>query len=48
MLKSYPCNGLRRPIGLWDVKDPTLSRQSAHRRSAMLYQPRKIPGNYVF
>jgi hypothetical protein len=20
-----------RPIGLWDVKDPTLSRQSAHR-----------------
>jgi hypothetical protein len=20
----------QRPIGLWDVKDPTLSRQSAH------------------
>jgi hypothetical protein len=28
---SYPCNRLRRPIGLWDVEDPTLSRQSAHR-----------------
>jgi hypothetical protein len=27
---SYPRNRLRRPIGLWDVKDPTLSRQSAH------------------
>jgi hypothetical protein len=23
--------GKWRPIGLWDVKDPTLSRQSAHR-----------------
>jgi hypothetical protein len=28
--KSYPCNRPWRPIGLWDVKDPTLSRQSAH------------------
>jgi hypothetical protein len=28
---SYPCNRPWRPIGLWDVKDPTLSRQSAHR-----------------
>jgi hypothetical protein len=27
----YPCNRLRRPIGLRDVKDPTMSRQSAHR-----------------
>jgi hypothetical protein len=25
--RNRPC----RPIGLWDVKDPTLSRQSAHR-----------------
>jgi hypothetical protein len=25
------CNRPWRPIGLWDVKDPTLSRQSAHR-----------------
>jgi hypothetical protein len=29
--KSYPRNWPWRPIGLWDVKDPTLSRQSAHR-----------------
>jgi hypothetical protein len=28
---SYPRNGPRRPIGLWDVEDPTLSRQSIHR-----------------
>jgi hypothetical protein len=28
--KSYPCNRPWRPIGLWDVKNPTLSRQSAH------------------
>jgi hypothetical protein len=26
----YPCNRQWRPIGLWDVEDPTLSRQSAH------------------
>jgi hypothetical protein len=29
--KSYPRNRPWRPIGLGDVKDPTLSRQSAHR-----------------
>jgi hypothetical protein len=28
--KSYPCNRPWRPVGLWDVKNPTLSRQSAH------------------
>jgi hypothetical protein len=28
---SYPFNVPWRPIGLWDVKDPTFSRQSAHR-----------------
>jgi hypothetical protein len=28
--ESYPRNRPWRPIGLWDVKDPTLSRQSAH------------------
>jgi hypothetical protein len=27
---SYPLNRQWRPIGLSDVKDPTLSRQSAH------------------
>jgi hypothetical protein len=30
-IKSYPRNRPWRPVGLWDVKDPTLSRQSAHR-----------------
>jgi hypothetical protein len=29
--QSYPRNRLSKPIGLWDVKDPTLSRKSAHR-----------------
>jgi hypothetical protein len=29
--KNYPRNRPWRPIGLWDVKGPTLSRQSAHR-----------------
>jgi hypothetical protein len=29
--KSYPCNRPWRPIGLWDIEDPTFSRQSAHR-----------------
>jgi hypothetical protein len=28
--ESYPRNRQWRPIGLWDVKDPTLSRQSSH------------------
>jgi hypothetical protein len=28
--QSCPFNRPWRPIGLWDVKDPTLSRQSAH------------------
>jgi hypothetical protein len=27
----YPCNRQWRPIQLWDVEDPTFSRQSAHR-----------------
>jgi hypothetical protein len=26
-----PVNKPWRPVGVWDVKDPTLSRQSAHR-----------------
>jgi hypothetical protein len=29
--QSYLCNRLWRPIGLWDVKAPTISRQSADR-----------------
>jgi hypothetical protein len=29
--KAYPCNMPRRPIGLWDFKAPTFSKQSAHR-----------------
>jgi hypothetical protein len=47
-LKSYPHNRLRRPIGVWDVEDPTLSRQLAHRwwrgcqshAQASFYSPR--------
>jgi hypothetical protein len=30
-IKSYPCNRPWRPTRQWDVKDPTLSRQSAQR-----------------
>jgi hypothetical protein len=30
-IRSYPRNRPWRPIGLWDVEDPTLCRQSAHR-----------------
>jgi hypothetical protein len=30
-LRSYPCNRLWRPIGLWHVEAPIFSRQSAHR-----------------
>jgi hypothetical protein len=29
--QNYPCNRQWRPIGLWDVKAPTFSRQSANR-----------------
>jgi hypothetical protein len=29
-IKSYPLNRRWRPVGLWDVKDPTLPRKSAH------------------
>jgi hypothetical protein len=29
--QSYPCNRPWRPIGLWDGKVPTFSRQSVHR-----------------
>jgi hypothetical protein len=47
---SYPCSRPCKPIGLWDVEDPTLSRHSAHRwqwccqlyAPTMLYSPRNI------
>jgi hypothetical protein len=32
---SYPCNRPWRSVGLWDVEDPTLSRHSAVRLSAL-------------
>jgi hypothetical protein len=38
---SYPRHRRWRPIGLWDVEDPTLSRQSALRASNALL-PRNI------
>jgi hypothetical protein len=28
--KSYPCNRPWRPIGLWDVEDPTFSLDNRH------------------
>jgi hypothetical protein len=47
---SYPCNRPWRPWGLWDVEDPTLTRQSAHRwwygcepyARAVLYSPETL------
>jgi hypothetical protein len=42
--KSYLCNRPWRPIGLWDVEDPTLSRQSAHRWGGFQpYTPTRTP-----
>jgi hypothetical protein len=29
--RSYPCDRPWRPIGVWDLRVPTFSRQSAHR-----------------
>jgi hypothetical protein len=48
--KKYSRNRPWRPIGLWDVKDPTLFRQSAHRwrqgcqpyAPAVLYSPETL------
>jgi hypothetical protein len=48
--KTTPCSKPCRPIGLWDAKDPTLSRQSAHRwrwgcqpyAPAALYSPETL------
>jgi hypothetical protein len=45
--RSYPRNRPWRPIGLWDVKDPTLSRQSAalsvsESESELLYNWRSV------
>jgi hypothetical protein len=50
---KYPCNGPWRPIGLWDIEAPTVSRKSAHScwwgcqpyAQAALY-PRMIPGTH--
>jgi hypothetical protein len=49
--KSYPCNRPWRPIGLWEVKAPTFSRQSAAvtlsaLRASRPLPPRKIPGTH--
>ena len=29
--KSYPITGLNRPLGLQEIQDPRISRQSAHK-----------------
>jgi hypothetical protein len=48
---KYPCNRPWRPIGLWDVEDPTFSRQSVHswRCSCQPYTPAALytPGIFV-
>jgi hypothetical protein len=48
LVYSYPRNRPWRPIGLWDVKDPTLSRQSAQmavRLSALRASRDLLPRN---
>jgi hypothetical protein len=40
--KAVPVMGRARPIGLWDVEDPTLSRQSAHRWQLSPWDPSKL------
>jgi hypothetical protein len=48
MIKSYPRNKQWRPIGLWDVKDPTLSTQPAVRLSASRTSRTLLPRNIYF
>jgi hypothetical protein len=49
---SYPCNRPWRPIGLWDVDAPTISRQLTHAGEAVSlkrrppFTPRKIHGTH--
>jgi hypothetical protein len=40
-IKTNRCNRPWRPVGLWDVEDPTMSTQSAHRgrRGCQPYAP---------
>jgi hypothetical protein len=49
--QSYPCNRPWRPTWLWDVEDPTFSRQSAHiwRWRCQPYAPAALylPGRFL-
>jgi hypothetical protein len=50
LIKRYPRNRPWRPIGFWDVKDPTLSRQSAQivvRLSALCTRGTLLPRNII-
>jgi hypothetical protein len=40
---KYPCNRPWRPIGLWEVEDPTFSRQSTHRWGDVVILTRRSP-----
>jgi hypothetical protein len=46
--QSYPHNRLWRPIGLFDVKDPPLSRKSAHRCVSPRHQLHFTPKKHYF
>jgi hypothetical protein len=48
IIKNYPQNRPRSSIGLWDIKDPTLSKQLAHRwrRGCQPYAP--APQKFYF
>jgi hypothetical protein len=50
-LYSYPCNRPRTPIGLWDIKNSTFSRQSAQmavKLSALQTSRDLLPRNINF
>jgi hypothetical protein len=48
IIKSYPRNRPWRPIGLRDVKDPTLSSQSAHKVVSPTHRPHFTPQKHYF
>jgi hypothetical protein len=44
---SYPCNRQRRSIGLWDVEDPTFSRNSSDRCRWNCQPYTSVPGMFL-
>jgi hypothetical protein len=47
LVKAIPVTGRWRPIGLWDVKGPTLARQSVVRMSALRTARTLFPRNII-